>query len=158
MVARQPASMRVHSVLLPRPPLSATVMETTAQARARLDRWLTPARNALGRRASLAAWAAGQALGADAAIAEALALSAPSAERKSTLTPREREVMTLAARGMTNREIGQQLVIAEGTARVHVGHVLGKLECSRSWLRQDHAAGALDRNGRSEQRERLCTG
>jgi DNA-binding CsgD family transcriptional regulator len=43
------------------------------------------------------------------------------------LTPREREVAVLVARGLTNRQIAQALVIAEGTAGVHVDHILNKL-------------------------------
>jgi DNA-binding CsgD family transcriptional regulator len=43
------------------------------------------------------------------------------------LTPREREVAVLLARGLTNRQIAQELVIAEGTAGVHVDHILNKL-------------------------------
>jgi DNA-binding NarL/FixJ family response regulator len=43
------------------------------------------------------------------------------------LTPREREVAVLLARGLTNRQIAQALVIAEGTAGVHLDHILNKL-------------------------------
>jgi len=43
------------------------------------------------------------------------------------LTPREREVAALLARGLSNRAIGEALVISETTAEVHVKHVLGKL-------------------------------
>jgi len=44
------------------------------------------------------------------------------------LTRREREVARLAARGLSNREIGRALIVTEGTARVHVEHVLAKLD------------------------------
>jgi DNA-binding CsgD family transcriptional regulator/tetratricopeptide (TPR) repeat protein len=43
------------------------------------------------------------------------------------LTPREAEVLTLVARGYTNREIAAALVISVRTAGVHVSHILRKL-------------------------------
>jgi ATP/maltotriose-dependent transcriptional regulator MalT len=43
------------------------------------------------------------------------------------LTPREREVVALVASGASNREIADALVISEGTAEVHVKHILSKL-------------------------------
>jgi ATP/maltotriose-dependent transcriptional regulator MalT len=43
------------------------------------------------------------------------------------LTRREREVLNLLAQGHTNREIAQDLVISETTAKVHVRHILEKL-------------------------------
>jgi DNA-binding NarL/FixJ family response regulator len=43
------------------------------------------------------------------------------------LTPREREIATLVARGLTNRAIAARLVIAERTADTHVSNILGKL-------------------------------
>jgi DNA-binding CsgD family transcriptional regulator/tetratricopeptide (TPR) repeat protein len=44
------------------------------------------------------------------------------------LTPREAEVLTLVARGYTNREIAETLVISVKTASVHVSHILRKLD------------------------------
>ena len=44
------------------------------------------------------------------------------------LTPREAEVLSLVARGYTNREIAAALVISVKTASVHVSHILRKLE------------------------------
>lgn len=44
------------------------------------------------------------------------------------LTPREAEVLTLVARGDTNREIAAALVISVKTASVHVSHILRKLD------------------------------
>jgi DNA-binding NarL/FixJ family response regulator len=46
------------------------------------------------------------------------------------LTPREAEVLTLVARGYTNREIAATLVISVRTAGVHVSHILRKLGAS----------------------------
>ena len=43
------------------------------------------------------------------------------------LTSREREVLAMIARGMSNREIAGHLVISELTAKTHVSRVLGKL-------------------------------
>jgi len=44
------------------------------------------------------------------------------------LTAREREVVRLMARGMSNQEIGAALFITEGTVKFHVNHILNKLE------------------------------
>ena len=43
------------------------------------------------------------------------------------LTTREVEVLKLVAKGMTNQEIADSLVISEGTVRVHVSNLLRKL-------------------------------
>ena len=52
--------------------------------------------------------------------------SAPT-EPDTLLSPREREVAALLAAGLTDRQIAEQLVITQGTAGVHVGHILTKL-------------------------------
>jgi two-component system nitrate/nitrite response regulator NarL len=43
------------------------------------------------------------------------------------MTPREYQVATLVARGLTNKEIARRLGVTEGTVKIHVHNILRKL-------------------------------
>jgi DNA-binding NarL/FixJ family response regulator len=60
-------------------------------------------------------------------MAEQPAPDASSGERLTVLTPREREVLELVARGLSNGEIAQAFVIEESTVKTHVKRILRKL-------------------------------
>ena len=82
-----------------------------------------------------AAWEEGCAMSMQQAIEYALSPdgpTSPATERSPTdegpdLTPREREVALLVARGFTNHQIAQELVLSEHTVITHVRNILKKL-------------------------------
>lgn len=53
-----------------------------------------------------------------------------AAQLPNQLTPREFEVLRLVAQGKTNRVIGEQLCITTGTVKLHVEHIIAKLDVS----------------------------
>ena len=104
-----------------------TAREVSSQCRAK-------ARDALGSRAFEAAVQRGKRFTLDEAVAYTLGereaappATSPVAPELPQLTRREREVATLVARGMSNKDIATKLVIAQRTAEGHVEHILTKL-------------------------------
>jgi DNA-binding NarL/FixJ family response regulator len=82
-------------------------------------------------RAAIKALGAGSSYVDPRVAASLLRRRGPSTERgKNELSPREIEVVQLLARGLSNRQIGQQLVLAEKTIKNHVSNVFAKLHCS----------------------------
>jgi DNA-binding CsgD family transcriptional regulator len=71
--------------------------------------------------------------------------STPSSQ-STPLTPREHEIVTLIARGLSNREIADELVISPATAARHVANILAKLGYSSrtqiaSWASRHEPSG-----------------
>jgi ATP/maltotriose-dependent transcriptional regulator MalT len=67
----------------------------------------------------------------------------------AVLTAREREIASLMAGGLSNRDIAEQLVVTEGTVEVHAKHILSKLGFrSRTqvagWFALQHSKDAAD--------------
>ena len=65
--------------------------------------------------------------------AEAPAPFAPNTAQQQTLgiTPRELEILTLIARGFSNREIATQLFVSENTVKTHCARAFDKLGAAR---------------------------
>jgi two-component system nitrate/nitrite response regulator NarL len=60
--------------------------------------------------------------------AQAAAAQAAQAAGTTALSPRETEILTQVGHGASNKEIARMLAIAESTVKVHVQHLLRKLE------------------------------
>jgi DNA-binding NarL/FixJ family response regulator len=52
----------------------------------------------------------------------------PAGGDLASLTPREREVLALLGRGMSNRQLADTLVVSEKTVKTHVSNILMKLD------------------------------
>ena len=121
----------------------------TGEARLALARALAAEAPDLARDEARTAFAAFQELGAsramDAAAAVLRDLGAGTAGRPRTygeLTAREREVLALLAKGMSNARIAQALFISEKTAGHHVSRILAKLGVGNRAEAAAHAARA----------------
>jgi predicted ATPase/DNA-binding CsgD family transcriptional regulator len=96
------------------------------------DDAIAKARLALGTHRYAEAYERGAAMATGQIVAYALGeRRRPDADSSPpTLTTREREVAGLVARGLSNRQIANKLVISQRTAETHIEHVLRKLNFS----------------------------
>lgn len=103
------------------------------------DRPVATIRAGLNEEAFEAAWAEGRAMTLEEAIEDVQVPIEPQQEteevkaraigsRVDILTPREREVATLIAQGLTNLQVASQLQVTERTAETHVRNILNKLK------------------------------
>ncbi len=72
-----------------------------------------------------------------------LGVPAPGAGLPGGLSPREAQILELAARGLSNREIGEELSISEHTAANHIRSILRKTDCAN----RTEAASYAHRHG-----------
>ena len=107
---------------------------------AQTERYLSAARH-LGEQAVARLWAEGRALSSEQAVALALTQLAATEENTArpavtgavaaapagSLTPRERQIVSLIASGRSNKGIADELVISPATAARHVANILAKL-------------------------------
>jgi DNA-binding NarL/FixJ family response regulator len=123
------------------PETEIVVLTTHADEESILDALRAGARGYLTKDAGIAeisravhAAAAGQAL-LDPLVHSRLVAAASAAARPAPpatslpdeLTPREAEVLSLIARGLSNGEIAAALVVSEATVKTHVNHVFAKI-------------------------------
>jgi DNA-binding NarL/FixJ family response regulator len=129
---------------------AAVAKVPAAGAGARLEDLLEPARRRLGEGATAGLLAEGRAMTADQAIRYAMSADradradqpapgadlrptlaasngSPGASAPSALTPREWEIAAMIARGLTNQQIADELVISRATVARHVANILTKL-------------------------------
>jgi DNA-binding NarL/FixJ family response regulator len=87
----------------------------------------------LGEASFSTAWREGRELELDDALSTALTASGArdrGQPSRDQLSARERDVARLIAAGLTNRQVGEQLVISERTVDRHVENMLKKLGCA----------------------------
>jgi predicted ATPase/DNA-binding CsgD family transcriptional regulator len=117
------------------------------QLRRQVQPWLDRAQADVGSATAEQLAQEGSRLSFDELVDEALRESDDS--RNGPLSSREREIADLVARGLTNREIAEQLIISPRTVESHVDHIKAKLGFGR---RARIVAWALDREGANGRR------
>ena len=68
---------------------------------------------------------------ANRAMAKLVRREARGREVATLLTPREIEVVRMVAKGLSNKEIGSQLFIADGTVKIHLHNIYEKVKINR---------------------------
>jgi predicted ATPase/DNA-binding NarL/FixJ family response regulator len=107
-----------------------------AQAQVLHERAVESLRSRLGEQAFAAAWAEGRHMTPEQAVDYALLAgetppqAEPPPDYPANLSAREVEVLKLAARGMTNAQIAQELYISPRTVNAHMGSVYHKIGSS----------------------------
>ena len=92
---------------------------------------LALAENALGTDQFEDAWRQGSGLGLEGAVAYVRRTRGQRGRPAfgwNSLTPTERQVVTLVAQGLTNPQIGERLLISRETVKTHLRHVFTKLD------------------------------
>ena len=98
--------------------------------------------------------AAGQSLldpAVTARVLERLRTPPEEDERLASLTGQERKVLALIAEGLTNRQIGERIHLAEKTVKNYVSNLLTKLGMERRTQAAVYAAGLQNAAGNSEE-------
>jgi NarL family two-component system response regulator YdfI len=108
-------------------PTIVTVSDPSAQTSRALLR--AGARGVIGRDAAREDLAAAVAAVARGYIVLADGFLTQDSERPA-LTPREREVLDLLARGLSNKQIAMRMALAENTVKFHVASILAKLDAA----------------------------
>ena len=75
-------------------------------------------------------------------------LRSPEDDELSGLTPQERKILDLIAEGLTNRQIGERMFLAEKTVKNYVSNLLSKLGMSRRTEAAVYAARLAERRER----------
>jgi DNA-binding NarL/FixJ family response regulator len=78
-------------------------------------------------------------------VVERLKTSSATDEKLRSLSPQEKRILDFIAQGLTNRQIGEQMYLAEKTVKNYVSNVLSKLGMSRRTEAAVYAAQIAER-------------